>query len=192
MAGRGHLPVGPWDFMLPDAAVRERSLRYLAAESTPTWCYHSVFRVAEVDGEAGAALCAFEPKGLVGDVFATALADLFARIDRPDYDLGQSATRLVPYSRCFPSMPEGVWIVENVGTREALRRRGLVRALLDDALELGRSAGYREAQISCLIGNEPAFRAYERAGFEVTEEFADTEFEALMGAPGFHRMRLAL
>ena len=86
-------------------------------------------------------------------------------------------------------MPAGTWIIENVGTLESARRQGLERALLEHALELGRRGGWKEAQISCLIGNDPAQRAYERAGFEVVEELRSEAFERLIGAPGFSRMK---
>src|SRR5262249_27440141 len=99
---------------------------------------------------------------------------------------------LEPYVACFPDMPAATWIVENVGTREDARRRGLVRALLEHALEEGRARGLGRAQISCLIGNDAAQRAYERAGFEVVEERRTGEFEKLIGAPGFSRMTRTL
>ena len=89
-------------------------------------------------------------------------------------------------------MPPGSWIIENVGTRADRRRQGLVHALLEHALELGRSRGHRRAQISCLIGNLAAQRAYEKAGFAVVEELRDAGFERQLGAPGFSRMTRAL
>jgi RimJ/RimL family protein N-acetyltransferase len=57
-----------------------------------------------------------------------------------------------------------------------------VAILLEHALDAGRELGYRRAQISCLVGNDPAARAYEKAGFEVVEELVDPAFEALLGA----------
>lgn len=41
------------------------------------------------------------------------------------------------------------------------------------------------ATISFLIGNEPAERAYTKAGFVLAEEKRDPAFEAIIGAPGF-------
>ena len=55
-----------------------------------------------------------------------------------------------------------------------------------------RERGLATAQISCLIGNHAAQRAYEKAGFAVVEELRHAEFEAALGAPGFSRMTLAL
>jgi ribosomal protein S18 acetylase RimI-like enzyme len=191
MAGRGHLPRGPWDLMFPDDAERGRALEGIAG-GEPSWCQVGVFRVAEQDGVPGAALCAFEPGKLGGTQLAGPLARVFTELGIPNERLAGVGPLLATYLRCFPEMPDGTWIVENVGALPEARRRGLVGALLDAALEDGRRAGYAQAQISCLIGNDAAHRAYERVGFRVVEAREDAEFEALLGAPGFVRMRLAL
>ena len=191
MAGRGHLPRGPWDLSFPEAAERTRALELLAGDAPRSWCHHSAFEIAEVDGGAGAALVAFESDEL-GDSLDKALFDVFQRLAWPNERLAALGPRIAPYLRCFPAMPPGVWIVENVGTRPDLRRRGLVGALLERALERGRERGLARAQISCLIGNDAAQRAYEKAGFRVVEELRHAEFEAALGAPGFSRMALAL
>jgi translation initiation factor 4G len=187
MSGRGHLERGAWDVLFPDGAERERALRRIAAGAR-SWCGHAVFRVAEVDGAAGAALAAFEPTAIGGTSLAGALADAFAELGWSAERSTEALERTAPYMLCFPDMPGGTWIVENVGTLPTHRRRGLAAALLDLALEEGRRRGHARAQISCLIGNEPARFAYERAGFEVVEERTHPEFGALLGAPGFLRM----
>jgi translation initiation factor 4G len=192
MAGRGHLPRGPWDLAVPDDAERARLLAALAGGPYPSWCHQSAFRVADVDGAAGSALVAFEP-GALGDVtLARPLGAALESIGWSPERIGTLAPIFGVYLTCFPEMPDGTWIVENVGTRTDLRRRGLLARLLDDALERGRARGLAAAQIACLIGNEPAQRAYEKAGFRVVEERKDPAFEALLGAPGFSRMRAAL
>jgi len=192
MAGRGHLPLGPWDLLFPDARERRRALEQLAGGGVRSWCHHSLFQVADRDGEACAALVAFEPEEL-GDVsLAKPMFDVFQRLGWQPERIAAVGPVLAPYLRCLPDMPPGSWIVENVGTRSDLRRQGLVRALLERALETGRSRGHRRAQISCLIGNLPAQRAYEKAGFAIAEERRDAGFERLLGAPGFSRMTRAL
>ena len=82
MAGRGHLPRGPWDLSFPEAAERSRALELLAGDAPRSWCHHSAFAVAEVDGEAGAALVAFESDEL-GDTLDKALFDVFQRLAWP-------------------------------------------------------------------------------------------------------------
>lgn len=192
MAGRGHLATGPWDLVFPDADERRRGLEALAGGPTRSWCHHAMFQVADHRGEACAALVAFEAEEL-GDVsLGKPLFDVFRQLAWSNARMAALGPLLAPYQRCFPDMPPGSWIVENVGTRADMRRRGLVADLLEQALETGRSRGHRRAQISCLIGNVPAQRAYEKAGFTVVEEREDVEFERLMGSPGFSRMTLAL
>ena len=81
----------------------------------------------------------------------------------------------------------GAWTIENVATRPDYRRRGLVQRLLENELPVARRAGFRRAQISVLIGNTNAERAYEKAGFEFREEKRAAEFEAALGTPGTRR-----
>lgn len=191
MAGRGHLPRGPWDLLFPGAADRERALGAIATGPV-SWCHWSVFHVAEIDGEAGAALCAFEPGAIGGTDLGPSLATAILALGWKPERLLAGAGSLAPYLRCFPDMPPGTWIVENVGALPSHRRRGLVGALLDRALAEGRRRGLRRAEISCLVGNDAAHLAYRRAGFEESERFEDPAFEALLGAPGFVRMTRSL
>ena len=192
MAGRGHLARGAWDLTFPEPGERAVALARIAGGEVPSWCHRSVFRVAELDGRPGAALVAFDAGVLDQAALGPAVYAAFATLGWLPERMAEVGPRLAPFTRCFPDMPAGTWIVENVGTHPACRRRGLVRALLDAALASGRRSGCRTAQISCLIGNEPAQRAYEGVGFRVVEERRDVEFEELLGAPGYSRMTLAL
>jgi ribosomal protein S18 acetylase RimI-like enzyme len=192
MSGRGHVERGAWDVLFPDADERRRALAHFLEGATRSWCRRSLFHVAEMDGRAAAALVAFAPEDLPTTSLAAPLFESFALLGWSDARIASVGPLMAPYMRCFPEMPEGTWIVENVATIASARRLGLVRALLDRALEAGRRRGFHDAQISCLIGNDAAQRAYERAGFEVVEERRDAEFEALIGAPGFSCMRRRL
>ena len=192
MAGRGHLARGAWELTFPDARERTIALERIAGGEIPSWCHRSVFRVAELDGQPGAALVAFDAGIVDQATLGPAVYAAFGALGWAAERMAEVGPRLAPFTRCFPDMPAGMWIVENVGTRPACRRRGLVHALLADALASGRKSGCRTAQISCLIGNEPAQRAYEGVGFRVVEERRDAEFEKLLGSPGYRRMILAL
>ena len=85
---------------------------------------------------------------------------------------------------CAPEHAPGAWIVENVATLPEFRRRGLVDQLLEEILEKGRTAGASVAEVGVLIGNDPAQRAYEKAGFAVVDEKRHPEFEAAYKCPG--------
>lgn len=192
MAGRGHLARGAWDLTFPEAQERALALARIAGGEIPSWCHRSVFRIAELDGRAGAALVAFDAGTIDQATLGPALYAAFGTLGWLPERMAEVGPRLAPFTRCFPDMPARTWIVENVGTHPSCRRRGLVRALLEEALARGRRSGCRTAQISCLIGNEPAQRAYEKVGFRVVEERRDAEFEALLGSPGYSRLTLAL
>jgi ribosomal protein S18 acetylase RimI-like enzyme len=191
MAGRGHLPRGPWDLSFPESSERTHALELLAGEAPRSWCHHSVFEIAEADGAAGAAMVAFDADEL-GDTLAKSLFDVLQRLSWSPERMAAIGPLLAPYLRCFPSLPQATWIVENVAARADLRRRGLVGALLERALDRDRERGFARAQISCLIGNDAAQRAYEKAGFAVVDELRDDDFEAMLGAPGFSRMTRSL
>lgn len=64
--------------------------------------------------------------------------------------------------------------------------------LIRRALADGKAAGYTQASISFLIGNDAAERCYARAGFAFAEEKRDAAFEAMTGAPGFRRFARAM
>ena len=49
------------------------------------------------------------------------------------------------------------------------------------------SAGFKRAQVSFLIGNTRAERAYAKAHFTFAEETRAPEFEISMGVPGMRR-----
>lgn len=191
-AARGHLARGPWDFLFAGEAERRIALQHIAGAASRSWCHHSLFRIVDAGGGPAAALIAFEPAELGDGSLAEPLEQTFRRLGWNEGRSASAVAGLAPYLSCFPDMPAGTWIVENVATREDARRRGLVRELLAEALEDGRRRGFVRAQISCLIGNDAAQRAYERAGFEVVEELRDDAFERLMGSPGFSRMTCEL
>jgi translation initiation factor 4G len=86
----------------------------------------------------------------------------------------------------------GAWIVENVATLPELRRRGLADLLLAEILEKGRTAGASVAEIGVFIGNDPAQRAYEKAGFVVVDEKRHPEFEDVYKSPGIRLLRRSL
>jgi RimJ/RimL family protein N-acetyltransferase len=48
--------------------------------------------------------------------------------------------------------------------------------LKDVPFNIARSRGYRVGQISVMIGNTPAQRAYEKAGFKVADEKRHPDF----------------
>jgi translation initiation factor 4G len=188
-AFRSHLPRGLWDLLIEgDDARRLRYLEALATTAAPHWAHHSAFLVAEVDGRPAAALCGYfdEELGLAALQRGSAEAD--ARLGRTPAEIEAGMRRIAPIFFVMPEHAPGAWIVENVATHPDYRRRGLVDSLLTAILARGRQRGARHADIGVMIGNHPAERAYEKAGFRVVGEKRHPDFEAVWGCPGLRAL----
>jgi ribosomal protein S18 acetylase RimI-like enzyme len=145
-----------------------------------------------VDGRPAAALCGYfdEDHGLPALQQGTTEAD--RRLGRSAEEVEAGLRRIAPIFHVMPDHEAGAWIVENVATHPVYRRQGLVDALLGAMLERGRERGATVADIGVMIGNDPAQRAYEKAGFVVTGEKRHADFEALWGCPGLRALSRAL
>jgi ribosomal protein S18 acetylase RimI-like enzyme len=157
-----------------------------ATAQTRSWWHVSQFIIAEVDGEPAASLCSLPAAG-TDDAAAAALKEAAAASGLDRSELKAIYRRGAYTDNCWIQGGEGEWLIEHVATLPEYRGRGLVQALIDQALAAGRAAGFRRASISFLIGNEAAERCYIKAGFAFAEEKRDPAFEAITGAPGFRR-----
>ena len=189
-AARSHLPFGFWDLAIPGPdEYRLRIIERICRAEAKSFCHWSGFLIAEVGGEPAAGLCAYaEATAATGERFTHALAEALAAEGWSEARMGAMFQRLGPFLTCAPEQPSDAWIVEWVATRPAHRGKGLTRALLRAILDAGRQRGHELFQIGVLIGNTPAQRAYEGAGFKVVDEKQDAAFEATFGAPGIRRL----
>lgn len=188
-AARSHVPVGFLDLMFPGEEDDRLALIQRVVDSeTISMSHWSGFLVAESDGTPGAALSGYEPTKRGTDTFAAAMTQACLGAGWKPPEIEAAFGRMSPFLTCAPESPDDAWIVEWVATKPDFRGRGLVRALLDAILDEGRSRGYHRAQISLLIDNHPAQRAYEGAGFKVIDEKRHPEFEMTFGSPGVCRM----
>jgi translation initiation factor 4G len=189
LASRGHLNRGVWDLI---AGGSEENcldyLRRLALSEPVSLCHYSSFIVAEHDGKPAAALCGFDPRAGGWEVLADAMKNVQREKGWTQVDEKASADRTSPVWQCTFDTLDGAWVIESVATIPEFRRRGLVDSLMAEILETGRARGHRIAQLTILIGNVAAQRAYEKAGFCVMDEKRHLGFEAALGAPGFMRM----
>lgn len=190
LAGRGQVQTSVYDLMIPgEHGATARRLAVMERMLTTTgksWFHHAFYTVADIGGSVAASLCAFSKE----EGRTRPLLDAFRETGWTDDDLVAMGERLEPFITVEPRVPEGAWVIENVGCYEEYRGRGLVNALLESAVERGRERGCPHAQISVFIGNEPAIRAYEKVGFEITEEKRDPGFARIFGCPGMYRMSL--
>jgi ribosomal protein S18 acetylase RimI-like enzyme len=186
-AARSHRDQGWFDIVLsrPESECLEYLTR-LTLTSTRSWWHYSRFRVAEVDGRPAAALCTFR----AGDGYPlsqAAMVEAARSLAWSDDEQNAMWARGAYMFTCVMESDDDLWTIENVATLPVHRRRGLARVLLDEALVEGRAKGFTRAQITFLIGNDEAERAYARAGFVFDGERRHPDFEAAVGAPGLRR-----
>jgi translation initiation factor 4G len=188
-AARSHLDRGFWDLLVGDDEAR--TLRFLEAlASTPQshFAHHSLFLVAEVEGQPAAALCGYFDEEHAPATLASGMPAAMQAIGMSEDEFAAGMQAAGSFARVMPAHVERAWIVEHVATAPGFRRRGLVDRLLDAMLERGRQRGATVADIGVLIGNDPAQRAYEKAGFAVVDELLDAEFEAAYACPGIRAL----
>jgi ribosomal protein S18 acetylase RimI-like enzyme len=193
-ASRSHLPFGAWDHYVDGNEARVLSLlERMAAQDEPSFCRWERFLVAEVDGTPAAALSGYTTRdpGLRDPGPALAAASR-AALGWDERAMRAGGDRLATFLTCVSEPAPETWAVEWVATRPEYRRRGLVHDLLPAIMQRGRDLGFRESQIMVLLGNTPAQRAYERAGYRVVEEKRDPEFQRVMGCPGIACMTRSL
>jgi ribosomal protein S18 acetylase RimI-like enzyme len=192
-ASRSATPLGFWDLALPGAdEPRLRLISEIARTSKEHFAHISGFLVAELDGEPVGALSGYAPKVKKLGHFVGALNEVLERNHWSEAHRRLIGFRIAPALTCFSETPDDRWIVEWVALRPQARAKGVAAELLRAVLDRGRAAGFNKAQITYLIGNAPAQRAYERAGFSHVDERRDPQFEAIFGAPGTARMWMDL
>ncbi len=186
-AGRSHREKGWFDVVLerPEAECLAY-VRRLTTAATRSWWHWSRFHVAEVGEEVAAALCAFR----AGDGYPlseAAMAEAGRSLAIPEHELAAMGRRGAYLFTCVLEGGDDLWTIENVATLPAHRGGGLAGALIERALDEGRQGGFAQAQIVFLIDNEPAERAYAKAGFTFAAEKRHPDFAAAVGAPGLRR-----
>jgi ribosomal protein S18 acetylase RimI-like enzyme len=189
-AARSHLPHGFWDLAFPGTEEdRLRIIGRICRASARSFCHWSGFFVAELEGLAAAALSGYtRPSVAAGSLLSEAMEEALDAEKWSAAERAAMAQRTAPFLTCLPETQEDAWIVEWVATRPEARGRGLVRALLGEIVGRGAELGHSLAQVCVLIGNTPAQRAYEGAGFRVVDEKRHPEFERALGSAGIRRL----
>jgi GNAT superfamily N-acetyltransferase len=186
LAQRGPRPLGWFDIALAQDEPQVLDfIARLAVAKPRSWYHVSQFLIAEVEGEPAAALCAM-PSRETRDTMRSALEEV-AFASGIGGDLAEIFARGNYARGCWIQGGEADWLIEHVASRPSARGRGLVQALIAQALSAGRAAGFSNASITFLIGNDAAERCYAKAGFTFAEEKRDSAFEAITGAAGFRR-----
>lgn len=189
LASRSHCATGVFDLAVPSSDTdRLSAIRAILTTEQVSWCHYTNFLVACVDGEPAAALAGYAAYDQSHLALEKTLVVGMREAGLDDDAISQSFGRTTVFVKVGSEDEAGAWVIEFVACLEAYRRRGLIRALLDAMLERGRERGHDLTQLTILIGNHSAQRAYEQAGFEITYEKTHPEFEAAIGCPGLARM----
>jgi len=186
-AARSHLERGMWDLMAgPDEGRTLRFLEALASAPEPNWAHRSMFLVAEVKGRPVSALGGYfhEEHGPASLEMAIPAAAIASGMDLGELAVCWQTSGGDTITKVAPEHIPGAWIVEHVATLPEFRRQGLIDRLLAAVIEKGRSRGATVADVGVFIGNDRAQCAYEKAGFVVTGERCNANFEAAYGFPG--------
>ena len=192
-AARSGTPLGFWDVIFPGADQPRLSLiEQIVRSPHASFAHYTGFIVAELDGAPVGAMSGYDPTKKKLGHFARVLNAVLEKNGWNEAHRNLLGMRLVPAASCLSDTPADCWIVEWVALRPEARGKGVAAALLERILQRGRDAGFAKAQISYLIGNTPAQRCYEGAGFETVDEKRDPAFEAIFGRPGTARMLRAL
>lgn len=192
LAGRGQVKTSAYDLIIPGphgpTSERLDEMSRLLRTSTRSWFHYSRYTVADIDGLVVAALCAFARK----ERHFRPLVAAFQEIGWTDEDIAAMRRDTRPFIAAELGVPLDSWVIENVGCYEEDRRRGLTYTLLETVIEEGREQGFQDARIGVFVGNGPAIRAYEKAGFVITGEKRDPDFERVFECPGMYQMTLEL
>jgi ribosomal protein S18 acetylase RimI-like enzyme len=191
-ASRSHLERGVLDVFV--GGSEEECRRFLGALPLTAARHMASFEnfiVATVRGAPAGALCGYFEEA-VEPMLGKAAIEVAVQLGWSHDDLVAAWQRILPNRYVRVERVSGAWIVESVAVVPALRRTGIVRKMLDHVLERGRQHGARCAEVSVLIGNEAAQRAYEQAGFAVVQEVRNAEYEAAFQCPGVRLLRRAL
>jgi ribosomal protein S18 acetylase RimI-like enzyme len=186
-AARSHLTKGWFDIVLdaPEEACM-KFLERLAVTEARSWWHFSRFKIAETNGHPAAALCGFRADE--GYPLSQAAMIEVGNALGMDESAQQAIWERSAYLfTCIMEPHDDFWTIENVATLPEYRGRGFAGRLIRHVLDEGREQGYRNAQITFLIGNEAAERTYAKAGFHFDVEKRHPDFEAATGSPGLRR-----
>jgi len=185
-AAKSHLAESSWCVIFREPETKTRSLLECIARTPELyWSYISNFWIAEVDGVAAAAMCAFAPA--VENSLNLEGVELRVVQQASGYSeerLAGVSKRLSIAALGLPGELPNAWGIENVAVLPEFRGKGVIDRLFEHVLEEGRMKGFKHAQIICLIGNEQGQHAFERNGFQVMLQKTNPDFEGLFGTAG--------
>ena len=178
-----------YDFIFPGSMEqRLEKIAWLYLNGHETVNYYRKYRVAEIDREIASILGI----SVSEDDRLSHWLSAFRRMGYSRLQFMAMLWRIRFYWKVDIRFPENVLIICNIATFPEYRRKGATSYLLENAIEQAREEGYSEVQLSVMIANDTAQKAYEKMGFEVVHTKTSPTLEKKLGCQGFHRMALKL
>jgi ribosomal protein S18 acetylase RimI-like enzyme len=150
------------------AGGADRALRILRAAygRAGNSASREIVAVAELDGEVAGALAAFPvPEG---DRRASRFLHV-TLVRTPPWKWPATLRIFHTGAELTPVPPRGSLYIDALATDTRFRRRGVARALLDEATRRAAEAGLHAVALDTAATNAAAQALYEGAGFKVTE-----------------------
>lgn len=189
MSGRSHMKIGIWDLIISQPEdICLKFLELLSLQGPRHMCYYTEFLVAEVNGQPVAALEGFDPVHNAEETVAEPMAAVVQKMGLTEQDMAPGQQAIAAFMTCHSDFMDGAWVIEQVATLHEYRKMGVISRLIEAVLDQGMRQGFGLAQVSFYIGNIPAEKAYQKAGFKYVDEKRHPDFEALIGCPGIARM----
>lgn len=185
MAGRNHISRAIIEYLLggkPNDCMT--FLQMLLITSSPHLFHYSCYTVAEdADGLVGV-MGGYDPQTMGYPAFHAAVPEVSPILgwSEAEQNLVKERTdKLVP---CMPQIADGVWVIDRGATKPEARRQGAASQLVEQVAAEAKEQGFGKVQVNVYLGNEPAIKMYEKAGFSIVEEKPDEFFERMIGVPG--------
>jgi GNAT superfamily N-acetyltransferase len=185
--GEQKVPCTAFAFPYPEEE-RIDKITWLCLNAEGIGSHYSKFKVSEIDGRVAGGLCTFTR----GEDSTAKYLKALREMGYGYLDIMAILWRGLPYLRAHPPILKDTLVVEYVATFPEYQRRGVITALLQDAIEKAKSEGFPRMQVSTFIGNVSAQGAYEKVGFRVDKEYTNRSHEKVYGSPGETRLVLDL
>ena len=185
MAGRNHTSRAILEYLLggkPNDCMT--FLQMLLITSSPHLFHHSCYMIAENSDGPVAIMGGYDPKTMGYQALHAATPEVSPILGWSETETNlvkERTDKLVP---CMPAIVDGAWVIDRGATKEEARRQGVASLLVESVIGEAGEKGFSKVQVNVYIGNDPAIKLYEKAGFAIAEEKPDEFFEKIIGAPG--------
>lgn len=185
MAGRNHISRAILEYLLggkPNDCMT--FLQMLLITSSPHLFHHSAYMIAENAEGPVAIMGGYDPKTMGYPALLAAIPEVSPILGWSDVEQNLVKERTDKLLPCLPQVADGAWVMARGATKPEARRQGTATQLIGQMIAEAKGQGFGKIQANVYIGNGPAIKMCEKAGFTIIEEKPDEFFERMIGAPG--------